>query len=164
MRRADLGVVVVALREPVRDFVREARVRTALLVDASGQVLAQHGFSRSYEVTNVASLAAATHASARALAELTGAKRWTHLHHAGSKRELFLAPFATPSEELILVAIFDQDSSLGLVQVYFEEFARRVAALPELAASGPVGRAEHFEQELEAGVRQVMPPDWLLED
>lgn len=165
MRRDDLVTVVAALKEPIDEFVKEARVRIALLVDSSGQVLAQHGFTRSYDVTNVASLAAAAHASARALADLTGAKRWTHLHHAGSAREIFLAPFSTPVEELILVAIFDQDSSLGLVQVYFEEFAKRVAALPILrASSGPSGRAESFEEALEAGVRHVMPPDWLLED
>jgi hypothetical protein len=66
MRRSDLPQLVEALRVPVEAFVHESRVRIALLVNGSGQVLAQHGFTRSYHVMNVASLAAATHASSRA--------------------------------------------------------------------------------------------------
>ena len=60
MRSAeDLAQLVEALRPTIAEFVREARVRTTLLINTSGQVLAQHGFTRSYEVMNVASLAAA---------------------------------------------------------------------------------------------------------
>ena len=69
MRQADLAPLIDALRAPIRVLVREARLRIALLVSGSGQVLAQHGFARGYEVANVASLAAAAHASARALAD-----------------------------------------------------------------------------------------------
>lgn len=161
MRRGDLSHLIDALREPTRAFVRDARVRVALLLNGSGQLLAQHGVSRDVEVANVASLAAAAHASARVLAEMTGAGRWTYLHHVGRARQLFLAPFATPAEELILVAIFDEDSSLGLVLLYFDDFARRVGALPQFQSAGPTGTAESFERDLEAGLRHIMPPDWL---
>lgn len=161
MRRGDLSRLVEVLREPIQTFIREARIRIALLVNASGQVLAQHGFTRSYEVASVASLAAAAHASAHALAGMTGAERWTHLHHAGRERQLFLAPFQTPSEELILVAIFDDDSSLGLVQLYFDRLAYAIAALPEFGVPIPTGSADTFEHDLEAGLRYIAPPDWL---
>ena len=106
MRNEYLAQVVEALKQPIAHFVREARVRTTLLISSSGQVLAQHGFTRSYEVMNVASLAAAAHAAARALAEMTDGPGWTHLHHAGKQRQLFLAPMRTPVGELIVVAIF----------------------------------------------------------
>jgi predicted regulator of Ras-like GTPase activity (Roadblock/LC7/MglB family) len=161
MIRGDLDRVVYALREPIRAFAQESRVRLVLLLDRSGQVLAQQGFTRSYEIASVASLAAAANTSAQALAGLAGAAGWTHLHHAGRERQLFLAPFKTPTSELILVAIFDRDSSLGLVQLYFERFAGTVAALPQLAAGATFGSAETFERDLEAGLRSVAPPDWL---
>jgi predicted regulator of Ras-like GTPase activity (Roadblock/LC7/MglB family) len=144
------------LKEPVRAFVQDSRVRIALLVNQVGQVLAQHGFTGGYQVVDVAALAAAANASARALAGLTGAERWTHLHHAGKERHLFLAPFDTPAGELILVAIFDQDSSLGLVQHFFERLAREVAALPELQAPQPLTDAATFERELEAGLQDIL--------
>lgn len=152
MRSEDLARLVEALRPPIAEFVRESRVRIALLINGSGQVMAQHGFTRSYEVMNVASLAAAAHASARALAEMTNAKNWNHLHHAGKERQLFLAPVKTPVAELILVAIFDSDSSLGLVQLFFEQLTANVARLPEFQQQFAETTQQQFERDLEAGL------------
>jgi hypothetical protein len=105
---------------------------------------------------NVAALAAAAHASARALAEMTDGRGWTHLHHAGRQRQLFLAPMRTPVGELILVAIFDDDSSLGLVQLFFEELANQVARLPELRRSLVHTTQQSFERDLESGLHRVL--------
>jgi predicted regulator of Ras-like GTPase activity (Roadblock/LC7/MglB family) len=152
VRRTDLPRLVEALRLPIQTFVRESNVRIALLVNGSGQVLAQHGFTRSYEVMNVASLAAAAHVSSRALAELTGARRWEHLYHGGQQRQLFLAPLRTPVEELILVAIFDNDSSLGIVTLFYETLEKNVSALPEFLAARQGTDQANFERDLEAGL------------
>lgn len=159
MRRLDLDRVVAALEPPVADFVRETRVRTVLLINGAGQVLAQHGFTRKYEVVNVASLAASAHAAARALAQLTGARRWTHLHHGGAQRQLFIAPIRTPSEEVILVAIFDEDSSVGLVQLFFERFGETLSRLPVFQETAPSSDQATFEQDLEAGLDTVFTRD-----
>jgi predicted regulator of Ras-like GTPase activity (Roadblock/LC7/MglB family) len=157
MRGAELPRLVDALRGPIRVFVRESRARIALLVSGAGQVLAQHGFARGYHVMNVASLAAATHASSRALASLSGAGRWEHLYHGGRERQLFLAPLRTPVEELILVVIFDADSSLGIVRLFYENLEKEIAALPEF--QDRPDRADHasFEQDLEAGLEYTSP-------
>lgn len=152
----DLPRFVEALKPPIAEFVRESRARIALLINGSGQVLAQHGFTRSYEVMNVASLAAAAHASARALAELTDASRWTHLHHAGKERQLFLAPVKTPAAELILVIIFDEETSLGIVQLYFEQLTAAIAALPEFQEALAQTTQQNFERDLEAGLQKVL--------
>lgn len=158
MRRGDLDRLVAVLKDPVREFVREARVRIALLVNGAGQVLAQHGFTKSYEVVNVAALAAAAYAAAREIGTLTGNGRWDHLHHAGATRQIFLAPFGTPTGELILVAIFDNDSSLGLVQLFFDNLAKEVAALPEFSEALPTSNQAEFERDLEAGLETVFAP------
>ncbi|MGQ0562654.1 MAG: roadblock/LC7 domain-containing protein [Gemmatimonadota bacterium] len=156
MRIDDLPRLVEALKPPIAEFVRASRARIALLINGSGQVLAQHGFTRSYEVMNVASLAAAAHASARALAELTDASRWTHLHHAGKERQLFLAPVRTPVTELILVVIFDGETSLGIVQLFFEQLTSAVASLPEFQQALAETTQQNFEQDLEAGLHRVL--------
>ncbi len=156
MKRDDLYRVAGSLEGPMGDFVREARVRTALLVNHSGQVLAQHGFSKGYEVGDIATLAAAAHASAHALAELTESGRWMHLHHAGQEKQLFLAPFAVGEEELILVAIFDEDSTLGLVQLFFDRLVESIREIPELSGRLPRGDAEGLESDLQAGVERFL--------
>jgi predicted regulator of Ras-like GTPase activity (Roadblock/LC7/MglB family) len=159
MNRQELERVADRVREPMTVFVREARVRTAILLNRSGQVLAQHGFSRRYDMVSVASLAAATHASAHALAELTGAGRWLHLHHAGEQTQLFLAPFGVNDEELVLVAIFDHDSTLGLVQLFFDRLVEALAEIDELRNRLPATDAAEFERELEAGLDRVLAAD-----
>jgi predicted regulator of Ras-like GTPase activity (Roadblock/LC7/MglB family) len=156
MRREDLKRVAVALAEPMKTFVRSSRVRTAVLVNQSGQVLAHHGFGQSYDIGNVATLAAAAHSSAHALAELTGAGRWMHLHHAGKDNQLFLAPFKAGSEALVLVAIFDHDSTLGLVQLFFDRLAEAIRELPELGRALRPGDVAAFESDLEAGLDRLL--------
>lgn len=156
MRRDTLERVVDRLREPVAGFVAESRVRTAILLSHSGQVLAQHGFGRRYDIANVAALAAAAHASAHALAEIVGAGRWVHLHHEGSENQLFLAPFRSGGEDLVLVTIFDRDSTLGLVRLFFERLVETVQGLPELRGDLPVRDAAEFESDLEAGLQALL--------
>jgi hypothetical protein len=153
VKQADLERLVAAIKVPIGEFVRESRVRTAVLINGAGQVLAQHGFTRSYEVMNVASLAAAAHAAAGMLAGLTEARRWTHMHHAGKQRQLFLAPLRTPVVELILVAIFDNDTSLGIVQLFFDRLGAAVSALPEFQVELQHSTQHGFERDLEAGLR-----------
>ena len=156
MRQDDLPRVIAALKPPLEEFVRESRVRIVLLISGSGQVLAQHGFTRSYEVMNVASLAAAAHSAAGALAQMTDARRWTHLHHAGKERQLFLAPMRTPGAELILVAIFDRDTSLGIVQLFFDKLVAAVRRLPIFQERLETTTQQAFERDLEAGLHRVL--------
>jgi len=153
VRESDLPRAVEALREPLQRFMRETRVRVALIVSGSGQVLAQHGFTRSYEVVSVAALAAAAQASARMLAEVVGAGSWSHLHHAGVTQELLLSPIPTGAGDLTLVTIFDGESSLGLVQLFVDELRAAIAANPVFERAAPSQDAATFERDLEAGVR-----------
>jgi predicted regulator of Ras-like GTPase activity (Roadblock/LC7/MglB family) len=159
VRSAELPRLIAALKGPMNAFVRDSRVRISLVVSHSGQVLAQHGFTSSYEVMNVASLAAATHASSRALAEVTHSGAWRHLYRAGKEKQLFLAPLATPVAPLILVAIFDHDSSLGLVQMFFQRLADDVTVLPELQEAPAATDPLNFERDLEAGLDRIFLPE-----
>jgi predicted regulator of Ras-like GTPase activity (Roadblock/LC7/MglB family) len=155
MRSADLPKLVEALRGPIESFVHDSRVRITLLVTGSGQVLAQHGFSSSYEVMNVASLAAAANAASNALAGLMQVDPWKHMHHAGREQEIFLAPLNTPIEKLTLVAIFDSASSLGLVQFFFGRLADEIEALPALGGALQSEDQVSFESDLQRGLDRI---------
>lgn len=155
MRRADLPHFVGALTEPVDRFSREAGLRLVLLINESGQVLAQRGFARALDVMGVAALGAGIHASSHALAVMVGEGGFKHLHQGGAAAQVFLGPFRTPAEDLIVIAVFGEDSSIGLVQVFFAEFVREVAALPGWSQARPTADAEAFERDLEAGLETV---------
>jgi len=155
MRRADLAEFVGALAAPVDRFAREAGLKLVLLINESGQVLAQRGFARALDVMGVASLGAGIHASSHALAVMLGEGGFHHLHQGGSAAQVFIGPFRTPSEELIAIAVFGEDSSLGLVQVFFAELAREVAELPGWSERRPTANARAFERDLVAGLETI---------
>ena len=155
MRRADLAQFVGALAAPVDRFAREAGLKLVLLINESGQVLAQRGFARALDVMGVASLGAGIHASSQALAVMLGEGGFRHLHQGGAQAQVFIGPFRTPAEDLIAIAVFGEDSSIGLVQVFFAEFVAEVSALPGWAQARPTRDARAFERDLVAGLEQV---------
>jgi hypothetical protein len=135
------------VEEPLRRFVDEARVLFALLIHPSGQVLGQHGFTRAVDVMSACALAAAIHASGSALGKEMESAPFGELHHGGTARQIFLARTPTPRGELVLLSVFDQATSLGLVRVYFDELRGALAAAAP-AAPPESALAANFEQEL----------------
>jgi hypothetical protein len=134
---------------PLRKFVEEARTVLALLLHPSGQVIAQFGFARAVDVMSACALAAAIHASAGELGRQLDGRAFRGLHHAGRDRQLYLAEATTPRGAFIFLTVFDRESSLGLVRLYFDEFCKNLAAAAPAAPrrEEPV-LEEKFEQEL----------------
>jgi len=123
------------IEEPLVRFIEDSRVRLALLLESSGQVLAQHGFTRSIDVMSACALAAAIHASAAEIGRQLDGNPFTTLHHPGQSRQVFLGELTTGRGVHILLTVFDDATSIGLVRLYFAELSRRlVAAAPVQAA------------------------------
>lgn len=137
------------MEAPLQQFVDDARARLALLLHPSGQVLAQCGFARAIDVMSACALAAAIHASSGELGRQLDGRPFRELHHAGTDRQLYIAQADSAHGSYILMTVFDAESSIGLVRVFFETFERQLAAAaPTLAnARAPVFGAE-FEREL----------------
>jgi predicted regulator of Ras-like GTPase activity (Roadblock/LC7/MglB family) len=144
-----IATVEAWVEPPLRKFVEEARTVLALLLHPSGQVVAQSGFARAVDVMSACALAAAIHASAGELGKQLEGKAFRGLHHAGRDRQLYLAEAVTQRGPFIFLTVFDQESSLGLVRLYFDEFCKNLAA-----AAPPAPRniepvlEERFEHEL----------------
>ena len=138
---------------PLKRYVDEARARLALVLHPSGQVVAQAGFTRAVDVMTACALAAAVHATAGELGRRVDGRPFTGLHHAGSDKQLYLAPVATGRGAYVCLTVFDQESSLGLVRMFFADLCRDLAraAPPSPAARGPMLNL-NFEQELHANL------------
>jgi hypothetical protein len=134
---------------PLRKFVDEARTVLGLLLHPSGQVIAQFGFVRAVDVMSACALAAAIHASSGELGKQLEGKAFRGLHHPGRDRQLYLAEAVTPRGTFIFLTVFDQESSFGLVRLYFEEFCKSLAAAAPAAPRKvePVLQ-DSFEREL----------------
>lgn len=138
---------------PLQRFADQSRVTFALLLQPSGQVLGQFGFTRAMDVMAACSLAAAINVTSAQLGrELDGAP-FREMHHAGRERELFIAEATTARGPLVLLAAFDGESSLGLVRLYFRELCAALAdAAPAPAAQSAgaetVDLGENLERDL----------------
>ena len=143
-----LAVAATWVEAPLKRFVDEARVQLAVLLHPSGQVLGQFGFARSMDVMTACALSAAIHASSAELGKLLEGKPFTGVHYAGKTRQIYLATVPIPGGALVLLAVFDEESSLGLVQLYFREFCAEVAAAAPLASADAPALGGDFEREL----------------
>lgn len=144
------------LREPLTDLVRESAARIALVMTASGQVIAQHGFTRSLDVMAAAALGAGILATTGELAELVSpGEDFGAVVHQGAVQGVWLAGFETPRGRWVALVVFGRESSVGLVRMFFERFVADVRrAAPEPVAT-PELLAEGFERELDESLRAL---------
>jgi hypothetical protein len=140
---------------PLQTFLDESSARLTLLMTASGQVIAQHGFSRSLDVMTAAALGAGIGASTRELARLLGNQRFEALVHHGARQSCLLAGFNTPRGRWLCLVVFGPETSVGIVQLFFDQMVQDlVSAAPR---EQPVARSlpENFEHELDASLKAL---------
>ena len=140
---------------PLQTFLTESAARVTLLMTSSGQVVAQHGFTRSLDVMSAAALGAGILASTAELSRVMGTRPLDAVVHQGSGLGVYLAGFETPRGRWLGLVVFGEETSLGLVQLFF---ARLVEDLGRAAPAAEPPRqvlAENFEHELNASLRSL---------
>jgi hypothetical protein len=133
---------------PLARYVEEARARLALLLHPSGQVVAQAGFTRAVDVMTACALAAAVNATAAELGRQLDGNAFRGLFHSGAEKQFHLASVDLGAATYICLTVFDGESSLGLVRMYFGDLCRELkAAAPQVVARGPALGLD-FERDL----------------
>ena len=110
----DFGAITRALQK----FLGETNARCALLVDRSGQLVATVGEQPNFDPTAFATLTAADFSANDQLAQLIGETDFNSLFHQGEKESMYLADIA---RKVILVALFDNRTTLGLVRLKIKD-------------------------------------------
>jgi hypothetical protein len=141
--------------EPLRRFMSDASVSLAVLVHPSGRLLAQAGFARAVDLRTACVLAAAANATSGELGRFLEGAPFAGLHYAGRSRQTYLVASEVPHGPYLLLAVFDERSSLGLVRLCFEELQRQlVRAAPASGRAAPA-RKETFERDLNQSLAQA---------
>ena len=105
---------------------RESNAKTVYLIDKNGQLIAHTGDSKDIDSTSLASLAAGNIAATGGLAKLIGEKEFSILFHEGEKDNIHISLIAG---RVILVVIFDERSSLGLIRLRVKKFSSELEAI-----------------------------------
>lgn len=91
-----------------------SNAKVTFLVDKNGQLIASVGETQNLDTTSLASLTAGNIAATGGMAQLLGEKEFSILFHEGEKDNVHISLIG---DRVILVVVFDQRSSLGLVRL-----------------------------------------------
>jgi predicted regulator of Ras-like GTPase activity (Roadblock/LC7/MglB family) len=97
---------------------RSANAKFVFLLDKSGQQVAATGELTEVDPTSLASLTAGNVAATEGVAQLVGENEFTTLFHEGKRESLHIS---VVGGRLILLVVFDERSSVGLVRLRVEQ-------------------------------------------
>ncbi len=100
--------------EELQKLYQQTNAKVVFLVDKNGQLIASAGETHDIDTTSLASLTAGNIAATGGIARLLGEKEFTILFHEGEKDNVHISLIG---QRVILVVIFDNRSSLGLVRL-----------------------------------------------
>lgn len=103
-----------AFGEVCERLVRDALAKAIFIVDKDGQLISATGETTGIDTTGLASLVAGSTAATGGLAQMLGEEEFPVHFHEGRKNHLHVSLIG---ETMILLVIFDERSSLGLVRL-----------------------------------------------
>ena len=115
------------LRHILNKLRLESFSRVVFLVDKNGQQIAVHGEVGDLDTTSLASLAAGNVAATGGMAQLIGEKEFPTLSHEGERDSIHICIIG----RVLLVVVFDERSSLGLVKLRVKQASRDLATVFE---------------------------------
>ncbi|HEX7580764.1 MAG TPA: roadblock/LC7 domain-containing protein [Thermoanaerobaculia bacterium] len=102
------------IKDVISRLKTDAQAKVVFIVDKNGQQIAAQGDLESLDTTSLASLTAGNVAATDGLAKLIGEREFPVLFHEGERDNVYIA---IVGQRVILVVIFDEHSSLGLVRL-----------------------------------------------
>src|SRR5207302_3402585 len=101
----------------------DAAARLVVLVDKDGQQIAVHGETGDLDTTSLASLVAGNVAATGGMAKLIGESEFPTLSHEGARESIHISLIG----RVLLVVVFDERSSLGLVKLRSKQISHELA-------------------------------------
>lgn len=116
----------------ISKMLKGAEAKCALLVDKDGHLVTRQGFTHSLDTTALAALLAGSFASTREIARLVGETEFSVLFHQGKRDHIHMSLVGDRS---ILVVIFDDRTTIGMVRLYAKETALELSKIFQLISS-----------------------------
>ncbi len=144
------------IRESLQRLRHDANSNVVFLVDKNGQQIAAVGDLQALDTTSLASLTAGNVAATDGLARLIGEKEFSILFHEGEKDNIHISIVA---QRVILVVIFDERSSLGLVRLRVRRATTELDKIFEDIARKAEKEKESLQAEFESPFAEITDED-----
>jgi predicted regulator of Ras-like GTPase activity (Roadblock/LC7/MglB family) len=115
-------------------LMADAGCAAVLLIKRGGESLAAAGAASAIDIVSVGALAAGAFSSTAPLAQLLGEREFSVLIHEGVRQSLHVSAV---DDATILIAMFDERTTLGMVRVFVREAATKLAAILDEARTRP---------------------------
>ena len=112
--------------EVAERLVVDANAKAVFLVDKNGQLVGEAGELKGIDTTSLASLVAGNIAASGGLAKLLGEDEFPVHFHQGERDNLHITLVA---QRIILVVVFDERSSLGLVRLRVKKTSNKLSEI-----------------------------------
>jgi predicted regulator of Ras-like GTPase activity (Roadblock/LC7/MglB family) len=124
MQQEDFDQVLAITQKLVRD----ANAKGVFVVDKAGQLIGEAGEMHGVDSTSLASLTAGCIAATSGLAKIVGEEEFPIHFHQGQVDNLHMT---LVGDRMILVVVFDERSSLGLVRLRVKKAGNELAKVFE---------------------------------
>jgi predicted regulator of Ras-like GTPase activity (Roadblock/LC7/MglB family) len=119
-------------------LVRDANAAAVFIVDKNGQLIAESGETDNLDTTSLASLTAGNMAATGGIAKLLKENDFATQFHEGQRRHMHIQ---VVGQRVILVVVFDERSSLGLVRLRVRRASQEIDTVFE-AMVAKVGESQ----------------------
>ena len=124
----------------------ECAARVVFMVDRDGQTVAFHGDIGDMDTTSFSSLAAGNVAATSSMAKIIGEDNFPAVVHEGERESIFISVIGRS----LLVVVFDERSTLGLVKLRTKRASFEVASIldeaSQAAAAYDLNRSSAFAE------------------
>jgi len=122
---------IEALESILDAFLKKSAAKCALLVDQDGHMITSRGQTNNVDLDTISALVAGSFAATKQLAKQFGEKEFTALFHQGRGSNIQLS---LVGERALLTALFDDNTTVGMVRLYASEAAKRLSVIFERKA------------------------------
>ena len=120
------------IQDAITRLKRDANALSVYMIEKSGQQIAAVGQIDDIDATALASLTAGNVAATEGLARLVGEKEFSSLFHEGERQNIHIT---VVGGRVILLVVFDEGSSLGLVRLRVRKATGELAEIMEQVKS-----------------------------
>jgi len=110
----------------LRNMLSTSSANAVLLIDRSGQLIANHGDTTDIDTSSLAALTAANFGATVEIARMLGEEEFTLLFHKGRSENVY---FSAVGENAILVTLFDDKTSLGLIRLRISQMVDELSSI-----------------------------------
>ena len=113
----------------LKKMVSSSSAHSVLLIARSGQLITHHGDTLDIDISALAALTAANFGATAEIAKLLGEEEFTLLFHKGRSENVY---FSAVGEHVILVTLFDDRTSLGVIRLRINQIDRELSQILSL--------------------------------